>query len=298
MNDRRIIVTLTDGTSFSTVNQFRVADEIRRLVGDVVAAKPNAAGSLVITPASEDQILAFLQATQFLGKSASFGAPGSTVEAYAYAPSLSGVSDEELLSQLADQGVVGVARLRKRHDQPNPGIRLRFRGRTFPPTIRAGFEDFDLRPWRRSPLLCRRCAAYGHVQKHCRATYERCLKCAEGHKTDDCKSSSARCPHCSEGHPAWDRRCKSLEEHATRQGRPSRGPTIETTEASTQTFRTTRDAATRTSKTATTSRGCGTGAPTQKTSETQTTDPPDFTGMYTILEELETAAACTQEDHR
>ena len=82
--DSRIIVTFTDGTSFSTANPFRVADEIRRLVGDVVAAKPNAAGSLVITPASEDQIPAFLQENQFLGKSASFDAPGCTVEAYAY----------------------------------------------------------------------------------------------------------------------------------------------------------------------------------------------------------------------
>ena len=68
--------------------------------------------------------------------------PGSTVEAYAYSPSLSGVPDEELLAGLAEQGVVGVTRLRKRNDQPNPGIRFRFRGGTFPPKIRAGFRGF------------------------------------------------------------------------------------------------------------------------------------------------------------
>ena len=270
MDEPRIILTLKDGTSFLTVNPFRVADEIRRLVGDVTSAKPNAAGALIITPAEETQITAFLKLDQFLGREATFDAPGSTVEAYAYAPSLSGVSDEELLTQLAEQGVVGVTRLRKRHDQPNPGIRLRFRGASFPPKIRAGFEDFELRPWQRSPLLCRRCATHGHLKKHCRATYVRCLKCAEDHQTDDCSSTKFRCPHCAEDHPAWDRRCRALEANASKQGRhTSRSSAAVKMEASTQTWISTRDAYTRTQKTATVHRSCGTSRPT-KTSETQT----------------------------
>ena len=73
-----------------------------------------------------------------LTSGASADAPGTTVEAYAHAPSLSGASDGELLSRLADQGVVGVTRLRKtKTGQDNPGIRLRFRGGSFPPTITA-----------------------------------------------------------------------------------------------------------------------------------------------------------------
>ena len=274
---RRIVLSFNDGTSFLTINPFRVADEIRRLVGDVASAKPNAAGSLIIIPTDEDQISSLLQEHQFLGRGASFDAPGSTVEAYAYAPSLSGVSDGELLAGLAAQGVVGVTRLRKRHDQPNPGIRLRFRGGTFPPTIRAGFEDFELRPWQRSPLLCRQCASYGHVKKHCRATYERCLRCSEAHKTDDCKSPSCHCPHCAEDHPAWDRRCKALEAYATRQGRltqraPAAAESLATAEASTQTSTSTRDAYTHTQKTATACRSCGTARASTTSTEAQTED--------------------------
>ena len=79
-------------------------------------------------------------------------------------------------------------------------------------------------------------------------------------------------------------------------GLPSHGTW--TAEVSTQTFSSTRDAATRTTRTATTSRGCGTRTPDTRTSETQTTELPDFSGMESIVEELETAAECTGEDQR
>ena len=143
--ERRVILKYRDGTSLLTANPFKIADEIRRLVGDIEEAKPSAAGALVIQAASEAQVEDFLKITEFLGRSASFEAPGSMIEAYAYAPSLTGVEDEELLTNLREQGVVGVTRLRKKNGQNSPGIRLRFRGATFPPTIRAGFETIELR---------------------------------------------------------------------------------------------------------------------------------------------------------
>ena len=129
--ERRVILKYRDGTSLLTANPFKIADEIRCLVGDVEGAKPSNAGALVIQAASEAQVDQLLRITEFLGRSASFEAPGSTIEAYAYAPSLSGVEDEELLTDLREQGVVGVTRLRKKNGKNNPGMRLRFRGGTY-----------------------------------------------------------------------------------------------------------------------------------------------------------------------
>ena len=288
--ERRVVLKLGDGTSLLTANPFRVADELRQLVGEIEGAKPSASGALVIQAATQEQVDVLVNTRTFMGKPASFDAPGSTVEAFAYAPSLSGVSDEEILSGLADQGVVGVTRLRKRKDGSNhPGIRLRFRGGTFPPTIRAGFEDFELRAWQRSPLLCRRCASFGHVQKHCRAATKCCLRCAENHATDDCKSETQRCPHCNEGHAAWDRRCGALAAYAAKQGWPTQSrpaAVVQKASKDTQTFWARRDAETKTAKTATTSRGCGTGTPPTTSIEVQTDHLPTFVGPLEPIEEV------------
>ena len=274
--DRRVVLSLMDGSSLATTNPFQIADELRRLVGEVVSATPNAAGKLTIVAANEEQVETLLKQDHFLKKRVSLTAPGRSVEAYAYAPSLTEVSDQELLSNLEAQGVIGVTRLRAKPGKRNPGIRLRFRGGTFPPTIRAGFQDIALRPWQRSPLLCRQCASYGHLQKHCRAAYRRCLRCAQDHYTDDCKSSTCRCPHCTGDHPAWDRRCQSLADYVKKREDPNRRPpenrsTGPTAEAASQTTNSSRTASTM-ARPATVSAATGPDQPPTRSTAAQTDD--------------------------
>ena len=165
------------------------------------------------------------------------------------------------------QGVIGVSRLRPRNGQKNPGLRFRFRGRTLPQDLRAGFEDLELRPWRRSPLLCRLCAAYGHTSKHCRSDQLRCLKCTEPHATDDCQSSRTCCPQCAADHAASDRRCPVLTSYFKRQANSRQDapttPEKTTSEASTQTTTTPNRRAATESK-----------SPCVKTTSSQTEDLP------------------------
>ena len=78
--------------------------------------------------------------------------------------------------------------------------------------IRAGFEDFKLRLWLRSPMLCRHCPKYGHTAKRCRTKQPRCLQCSEDHQTSDCKSKRKRCPHCCGPHAAWERSCPVIQD--------------------------------------------------------------------------------------
>ena len=142
--------------------------------------------------------------------------------------------------------MVGVRRLRQKDGKPNPAVRLAFLGTRIPETIRAGFEDIRLRPWIRSPLLCRHCAKHGHTAARCRTRQPRCLQCAGAHPTKDCKSSLRFCPHCCGEHAAWDRSCPYMQEYFRKEAqrlqqldsRPedddhTEGPS--TTEANTQT---------------------------------------------------------------
>ena len=248
---QRILITDKSGLSFGTSNPFRIADEIRRLVGEVEEAQPTQAGGLLITTRSSTQADVLLQLTSFLERSVEADSPVrlNSVEGIAFTASLQEVSDEELLAELQLQGVIGVNRLRPRNNRTSPGIRLRFLGLTCPEEIWTGFQRVKIRPWQPAPLMCRRCACYGHTKKRCRAAEPRCLRCSGAHPADDCvETSAALCPHCGGAHPAWDRRCLRMQEHfkhLQQQHQPTR-PAIRMASAATQTTRTWRNAAAQT----------------------------------------------------
>lgn len=290
MVEQFVLIAFEDEATFAHTSPFKIAAELRRLVGEVAAAKPTAAGKLLITTRNSKQTEELLKQSSFLGKGADFSFPDhkNSTEAYVYAPSLLEVSEEELLEELKTQGVIGVSRLRPKNDQKNPGLRFRFRGRSVPQGLRAGFEDFELRPWRRSPLLCRRCASYGHTSRHCRNDQLRCLRCSEQHTTDDCQSSSTCCPQCAADHAAWDRRCPVLKEffknQANRREAPAQ-PRKRTTEASTQTT------------TAPKKNVATEPKITQvKTTSVQTDDLPVFTGPVPIIEDSSKPEDTTNPD--
>ena len=296
----RVLITFANGESFETTNPFTIAAEIRRLVGEVEAAKPDAKGSLIITTKNSKQTETLLQQKRFLEKEAIIDCPIrlNSVEAYVYAPSLLEVDEQELITELREQGIIAAYRLRPTRGKPNPGLRLTIIGKTVPTSIRAGFQDIPLRPWRRSPLLCRKCAAYGHTHKYCRADFRRCLRCAEDHLTDDCQSTRNCCPHCGNGHPAWDRRCPILEAHFNKQETPPMKTTIQTEDTGTQTTSPARDAAV-TARPHTCSAAVGPELVLDtKTIATQTKKLPVFTGAVTIAEEEEEEAEEEQVDHQ
>ena len=275
----RVTVSYANGDTFTNTSPFLIAAEIRRLVGEVEAARPNAKGNLQITTRNRQQTEALLHLTEFLNKEAEFDCPIrlNSVEAYVYAPSLTDVTEEDIITELRDQGVIGVYRLRPSRGKTNPGLRLTIIGKTVPSKIRAGFEDIATRPWKRSPLLCRGCASYGHTIRHCRAAYRRCLRCAGPHGADDCEATGSRCPHCGGGHPAWDRRCPHLQAYFEKQEKPAapapaRPPS---TEATTQTDDT---------KPETYSRYTECRAPPSTSTTAQTDDLPIFEGPVTFVE--------------
>ena len=256
-----VVLSFGDGSRLTTTNPFTIADELRRLIGEVESAKPTSSGNLLIKTKTRQQALTLMGQDRFLDKPATFEHPDrlNSVEAYAYAPSLTEVTEDQLLEELKAQGVIGVTRLRPRSGTINPGIRFRFRGRSFPEEIRAGFEDIPLRTWRRSPMLCRRCAAYGHTAKHCKAKSLRCLRCADKHCTEDCKTDDLNCPHCEGAHAAWDRKCPILAKFFAAQDSVSRNyqEPVEKKDATsqTQTKTSSKDAATGTTQLITRSAG-------------------------------------------
>ena len=116
----RIILRYEDGSSFRGVSPFKIAEELRAKIGEVEAAKPVKCGGLLITAYDPDQGSRILQLRSFLEDrvTAEPAERQETCEGLAYASSLTGVPDDELIVELHSQGVVGVRRLRRRTASP------------------------------------------------------------------------------------------------------------------------------------------------------------------------------------
>ena len=63
---QRVLITDSGGRPFGTANPFRIAADIRQLLGEVDEAKPTQAGGLLITTKNAEQADALLQLNTFL----------------------------------------------------------------------------------------------------------------------------------------------------------------------------------------------------------------------------------------
>ena len=123
---------------------------------------------------------------------------------------LVGESEEDLLAELACEGVVGVKRITRKADGvdvPTPSIILTFRGDELPSNVRIGFLSVRVRPYVPNPLICFKCFRYGHTKARCRMKAI-CAKCGGADHTDDRQCErDARCRSCGGGHTALSHDC-------------------------------------------------------------------------------------------
>ena len=140
----RVLASFANGDTFERTNPFTIAAEIRRLVGEVEAARPDAKGNLMLTTKNRRQTEILLQQTHFLNKEAHIDCPTRlySVEAYVYAPTLQDVDEEEIITELRDQGIIRVSRLRPTKGKTNPGLRLTIIGKTIPTHIMIGILKY------------------------------------------------------------------------------------------------------------------------------------------------------------
>ena len=214
-----LLLKYHDGTSFGGVNPFKVAEELDSITDGVASAKAIRSGALLVRTYNSAQTAALLGIQSFLGKEVDtqLATHLNTTDAVAYVPTLLDVEDEQIVRELASQGVIGVQRLKPKNGRRNALIRFRFHGLSHPETINIGYDTHQLRLWIRSPAMCRRCARFGHTTSSCKSTHLRCLQCSGDHATDNCTADTYRlCPHCSGPHAAWDRTCPALLEQLQR----------------------------------------------------------------------------------
>jgi hypothetical protein len=125
-------------------------------------------------------------------------------------PDLLKETEEDLLSELASMGVVGVKRITRKADGvdlPTPSVILTFRGHCLPESVKVGFLNVRVRPYVANPLLCYRCFRYGHTKARCRGKAI-CARCGANDHLDDrlCEKPPC-CRNCGEAHSAFSHEC-------------------------------------------------------------------------------------------
>ena len=124
------------------------------------------------------------------------------------------VSEEDLLSEIKDQGVTAV----KRIPFTKNGVKLlshtweiTFACPKVPNKLKVGFLVLSVAPYIPNPMRCFKCQLFGHHQGYCKRDAV-CSKCGkQGHDDKTCTQDPC-CVNCKGSHPAYSKDCPKWKE--------------------------------------------------------------------------------------
>lgn len=124
------------------------------------------------------------------------------------------LSEEELETELASQGVVKARRIVKRNKENTPAIILTFNRSTHPRDLKVGVLRVKTRPFYPSPMLCFQCFEYGHIRQKC-PNSKRCFNCSQQHEDQETCEEMAFCVNCKDNHRPSSRQCPVYQNEVT-----------------------------------------------------------------------------------
>ncbi|XP_058839348.1 uncharacterized protein LOC131694853 [Topomyia yanbarensis] len=192
---------------------FTVGKSIQSLIGDAYTAVTEAKGTkYIIKVRSPIHANKLLDMKQLIDKTPVEVTTHPTLNysrCIVNCPEVIQMSQEDLLTELAPQGVTHVRRFTRMVDKIRVNTStmvLTIAGTTWPQHIYFGALRVPTRAYYPSPMLCFGCLEYGHTKARCKGA-PRCQKCSEeGHSAEDC-TKNEHCFHCKEGHKPTDRNC-------------------------------------------------------------------------------------------
>ena len=129
-------------------------------------------------------------------------------------PDLAGVSDEEIVQELAKQNVTGARRItvyRNGIKRETNIIVFTFNSAILPKTLKVGHLNVGVDLYISNPLQCYTCFKYGNHERRCKksATESLCKHCGELANTHDATNctNKVKCVNCNGEHVATSRAC-------------------------------------------------------------------------------------------
>lgn len=136
------------------------------------------------------------------------------------------LSDEEILTELADQKVSDVKRIKRRDkvtrkptDEDIGIYVLTFKVCTIPEYIQIGYNKVSVDEFIPDPFRCFKCFRFGHSAEKCRETTKKCPNCGcDAHSPKDPETGifekcekSANCVNCHKNHNSLYRKCETFK---------------------------------------------------------------------------------------
>ncbi|KFM68084.1 hypothetical protein X975_11200, partial [Stegodyphus mimosarum] len=103
------------------------------------------------------------------------------------------VSEEEFVSELANQNICAARRIKMRKEGQLIGTKhviLTFKSPDLPKNIKAGYLNCPVRPYIPNPMRCFQCQCFGHSKISCRGKLTSARCAMVGHDSDTCTAAS------------------------------------------------------------------------------------------------------------
>lgn len=202
-------------------NPFIVARSIKEEVGTIAAAYRDRDGNLVVKVRCPKKAAKLKQMRKLIDGSevkVTEHARLNQVRCIVTCHSVAELKDEELVEEMADQGVLEVRRIGKGSPRSATMI-ITLRGTVVPSELHFGYDLCRTREYRQAPMQCYKCYDFGHTKARCPAkTAELCRNCSEPHtiKKDEqgrtvC-TAPAHCKNCDGSHSPTSRVCPKYRE--------------------------------------------------------------------------------------
>lgn len=142
----------------------------------------------------------------------------NTVQGVVFEPDGINQSEEYILEHLRSQGVTAVRRIKKRVGNElrnTPLTVLTFSGIVLPEYVLFGLLRIPVRRYYPTPMICFRCANYGHTRKKCDTIKVKqvCLTCSDTHDAPESSCTKPEyCKHCTQNHSPISKQCAVYRE--------------------------------------------------------------------------------------
>jgi len=196
-----------------TKNPFLTAKTIQGIAGEVISVKRLRQGDILVHCSTRSQAKNLLQMK-------TFASCPCTVLPHRSLNSSKGIirdrerclqslSEDDLVRELADQGVTHVKRFTVRKDSgiiKTHTYLITFSCASLPREIKAGYHNIKVDVYVPNPLRCYKCQRYGHGATKCTNAHA-CHRCgSDEHEGFDCTNPPS-CKNCNGSHMASSKQC-------------------------------------------------------------------------------------------
>eukprot|EP00745_Piridium_sociabile_P035476 TRINITY_DN619_c0_g2_i1.p1 TRINITY_DN619_c0_g2~~TRINITY_DN619_c0_g2_i1.p1 ORF type:complete len:451 (-),score=53.34 TRINITY_DN619_c0_g2_i1:176-1528(-) len=207
-----LIDAADESKPLSGLSPFAIAKGIKGLSGEPKSIKKLRNGSLLVECATQMHSHMLMKSKSLIDRPIRVS-PHRTLNSskgVIRCRDLRGVSEAEMKTELASQGVTDVYRVLVRKGEervPTDTFFLTFCKTTLPRSIKVGYLQVTVSLYVPSPLRCFKCQKFGHVRDRCKEE-EKCGVCSKAVHGGEC-NSPAFCANCGGNHPSSSKNCPS-----------------------------------------------------------------------------------------